>query len=215
MRVMAIAFAAAACAAGASAAFTPPWFCHGIDCPVFVAERNISVGNTTLEVRTYQAKQQWTSTVVANTDLTTADDEAFHKLFDYISGSNVREEKVAMTSPVRTFVQGLHTTNFTVSFYVPYTLQPVLTPGTQGAPKPTDPTVFSAEDTEALTVAVVPFPGFANDKEIIGYAAALSGMLAQAGVEFDQENWYFSAYDPPFRLANRHNEVWIQLKNYN
>jgi len=33
--------------------------------------------------------------------------------------------------------------------------------------------------------------------------------LDAQGVEFDDTHFFFAGYDPPFRLRDRHNEVWV------
>jgi hypothetical protein len=101
------------------------------------------------------------------------------------------------------------TTNFTVSFYVPYAYQPPH----DGPPQPSDASVH-LQTLEKMTVAVTSFGGHAEQSVVIAKAAELSQLLSGSGLKFDEENWYFAGYDDPFRLTNRHNEIWIKLIDY-
>jgi len=190
-----------------------PWFCHDLDCPKFTNPQNMTIDGKTVEIRNYEASL-WSSTVVLNTDLQDAEHDGFEKNFDYITGENSAKTDINMTSPVTTYIQPAQgpycSTNFTVSFYVPYAFQPPNSP----PPKPTDPTV-SLVEYPAMTVAVLSFEGFGEQDVVIAEAAELSKLLGQSGLTYDQENWFQAGYDPPFRVSGRHNEVWIQVYDTN
>eukprot|EP01063_Lacrimia_lanifica_P026214 TRINITY_DN3494_c0_g1_i1.p1 TRINITY_DN3494_c0_g1~~TRINITY_DN3494_c0_g1_i1.p1 ORF type:complete len:216 (+),score=68.87 TRINITY_DN3494_c0_g1_i1:61-708(+) len=212
-RVVGLLVLAAAARAGS------PWFCHGLDCPVYTQGKNLTTASgDPIEVRRYAAGQQWTSTLVKNVQITEAGKEGFHKLFDYISGDNAQKAAVPMTAPVRTYVQPAQgpfcATNFTVSFYVPFAYQPALNASAAVVPAPAAADVATTTDAKAVTVAVRSFAGFADDANTVQEAAGLAEALVGAGVKFDEANWYFAAYDSPYRLKGRHNEVWIQLYDY-
>jgi len=36
--------------------------------------------------------------------------------------------------------------------------------------------------------------------------------LEAEGKEYDDSHFFFAGYDPPFRLTNRHNEIWAIAK---
>lgn len=177
-----------------------PWFCHDLDCPTY------KVLETTdeYEVRVYD-KAAWVSTVVPDVTYITAVSRGFMRLFHYIGGDNEDNVKIPMTAPVRTRIepgQGPYcTTNFTVSFFVPFDNQ-------GNPPVPSNPDVF-VETTSSLKVYVASFPGFARDDEITMRAATLHMLLEKDGIEVEEGHYYFAGYDAPFRLFNRHNEVWL------
>lgn len=79
-------------------------------------------------------------------------------------------------------------------------------------PEPTDPMVYLNE-IKSMTVGVISFDGFGEDDVVISKASELNKLLAQTGLYYDRNNWFFAGYDPPFRVNNRHNEVWIQIYN--
>jgi len=189
-----------------------PWFCHGIDCPAFTQQN--ATASSALETRAY-GKNLWTSTDVYGVSLEDAMDTGFGRLFAYISGANVGGVSVEMTAPVLTKVlpgAGPNcNTTFTVSFFVPFAFQTAL-----GPPAPTDPLVYTST-IEPMNVAVAEFGGFAKDKEFIAKAALLTQQVEADPVQKEdpastaEGSWYAVGYDPPFRLSNRHNEVWIKL----
>jgi hypothetical protein len=64
-------------------------------------------------------------------------------------------------------------------------------------------------------VAIQPFGGFESDKVVIAEAAALELEVENSpSLESDAsygEEWFVAGYDPPFRLTNRHNEIWLPV----
>jgi len=163
----------------------------------------------TVEIRKYESAM-WSSTVIANTDLKDAEQTGFQRNFKYITGANSAKSDIDMTSPVTNYIQPAQgpycTTNFTVSFYVPYAYQPPHDP----PPQPSDPTVH-LRTLKEMTVAVSSFGGHAEQNVVIAKAEELSKLLAGSGLKYDEENWFFAGYDDPFRITNRHNEIWIEL----
>jgi len=183
-----------------------PWFCHGLDCPAFT---NVT-STEGLELRVYET-YLWSSTQIQGTSLDDATTEGFNRLFAYISGDNEAGQKIDMTSPVLVkTVPGSGpncVSTFTVSFFVPFTYQTSV-----GPPKPTSSLVY-IETIPSMEVAVNEFGGFAEQKTIIAQAAVEQAAVSNSSqvVNADGENWWYAGYDPPFRLTNRHNEVWIQV----
>jgi len=183
-----------------------PWFCHDLNCPQFTQTTNGG-----LEIRAY-GDNLWSSTIVNGTSLDDAMTTGFNRLFDYISGANEAKQKIDMTAPVlvkTTPGAGPNcASSFKVSFFVPFALQtPPATP-----PKPTSSDVF-IESIPAMTVAVAEFSGFAQQKTIIAKAAEEEALVNNSTVvvKADGEAWWYAGYDPPFRLTNRHNEVFIPV----
>lgn len=202
--VIAVLLMAASASVKAEAA---PWFCHGLDCPEFT---NSSVDS--IEVREY-GSALWSSTQVLGVDLDDAVSTGFDRLFDYISGANEAEKAIDMTAPVLVKVEpgaGPNcNTTFTISFFVPFEYQPPNSP----PPAPTSTDVFT-QTIDAQKVAVKSFGGMSKGNVIITEAAALENEVNKAAdlTEADGESWWFAGYDPPFRLSDRHNEVWINVQ---
>mmetsp|Transcript_1440 Transcript_1440/g.3082 ORF Transcript_1440/g.3082 Transcript_1440/m.3082 type:complete len:223 (+) Transcript_1440:97-765(+) len=181
------------------------WFCHGIDCPNF---SNSTIDG--IEVRFYESSL-WASTSVSSNSLSYAEGIGFNRLFGYISGENEAKKAIDMTAPVLVKVTPGEGPNcnstFIVSFFTPFLYQSGPPP-----PAPTSPLVF-LETMSALTVAVSEFGGFQNQQVVLAKAAALEvGVGASSGLDRNEsfgESWFLAGYDPPFRLTNRHNEIWL------
>jgi hypothetical protein len=183
------------------AAWERPWYCHDLDCPKF------KVLNTTdqYEVRVYESGQ-WVSTHVESYLYAAAVTQGFQRLFKYISGANQANEKIAMTAPVATLIEPgdgpFCKSNFTVSFFVPYSLQ-------GKAPQPTNPDVY-LQTVPSATMYVLQSGGFVVDDTSLAHKAAdLSETLKGEGVAVNEDMFFSASYDPPFRLQHRHNEVWV------
>merc|ERR1711916_94455 len=165
--------------------FKAPWFCHGIDCPVFkVLNANNETTASLWEEREYPS-QEWTETYVSGMDLDKAERAGFMRLFNYISPGE---------GP---FCED----HYNISFYVPYSLQ-------GKAPEPTSPDVYSVMKP-AMRVFVTSFGGYETYAKLQEAASGLAQKLQAHGERFDSEHFYFAGYDSPFRVIDRHNEVWF------
>ena len=191
-----------------AAAEDAPWFCHGLNCPAFTQV----VSPEGVELRTYQGNL-WASTLIEGTSLDAATSTGFSRLFDYISGANAGSTKIDMTAPVAVKVfpgSGPNcVSTFKVSFFVPFVYQPPAA----GPPAPTSADVF-IETIPAMEVAVSEYSGFTSETVTIPKAAELASQVQNSSslALADEESWWFAGYDPPYRLTNRHNEVWISVK---
>lgn len=179
-----------------------PWFCHKIDCPQFTVDKN----TTSYQIRTYNSSQWMTTTFANDPNYDASVQKGFMKLFSYISGANVKKQKIPMTAPV---ISLINTTgepgpfcaaSITVGFFLPV-----------GGPAPTDPSL-AAFTLKSATFAVGSYGGYASNKTIIQSGAALAHALSTDKVAFNDEIVFAASYDAPYRFLNRHNEVWFQLK---
>ena len=175
-----------------------PSFCHGLDCPKYTVTGKVSQ----YEIRQYEPSK-WVGTTIKGDSYTQATDQAFHKLFDYISGANQQKEKIPMAVPVATKVVPLQNDmfNFTVFFFVPFAYQ-------ANTAIPTDPTL-SIVTLPALTAYVDSFGGFESDKDLKEHTEKMKSSLTAAGVQYVQEFSFTADYDSPFKIIGRHNEVWL------
>ncbi|XP_072015637.1 heme-binding protein 2-like [Amphiura filiformis] len=177
-----------------------PKFCNGLDCPEFTVLKQTDE----YDIRAYE-QSAWVSTEILGMDFDKAGEEAFGRLFAYISGANEAKEKVPMTAPVITrVIPGAGPaceSNFTISFFVPFKFQ-------SNTPKPTADNVFlsSIEKHEAY---VRSFPGYANQDKYLKEAEALGQALLNTTTPYRQDFFYTAGYDAPFKPFNRHNEVWF------
>ena len=94
---------AAAAAADRVQSWSPPWFCHNLDCPKFEVQSK----EEAFEVRQYAAAT-WVSTDVEAYAYALAANTGFKRLFQYIDGANHDAVKIPMTAPVRTRIRCAH-----------------------------------------------------------------------------------------------------------
>eukprot|EP00878_Enallax_costatus_P025074 GHUV01026795.1.p2 GENE.GHUV01026795.1~~GHUV01026795.1.p2 ORF type:complete len:258 (-),score=42.49 GHUV01026795.1:1099-1758(-) len=181
---------------------TKPWFCHDLDCPKYKLLKNLT--DIDIEYRSYQPGK-WASTVVTGVKYEKAVATGFWRLFKYISGNNEPQQKIEMTAPVVVrvipsqgpFCEG----NFTISFFVPFAFQ-------ANPPKPSQEEVF-IQDFPGMDVYVRSFGGWATGSKYIDAAADATKALEAAGYAVNTDHFFTAGYDSPFRLTNRHNEVWL------
>lgn len=181
------------CLAGVSA-WQAPWFCHGDDCPEF----SVLDTNEDFEERFYKASH-WITSDVASTDKEEAT-KALWKLYHYTKGENEENANVDLPWPAIFLVEEEgDEKHVSVSWPVP--------PGTH-LPKPNDPTIRETH-LPAGTVYVRSFSGMASEADGYANVDKLKASLKAAGKSFNPDRFVAAGYDPPVRLINRHNEVWV------
>ncbi|NXT59308.1 HEBP2 protein, partial [Pluvianellus socialis] len=113
------------------------------------------------------------------------------------------EMKIDMTVPVTCLVKS-GCTDFKISFFVPFKHQ-------DSPPQPTNADVF-IEERKAAAIFVRSFGGFASPEKYAEEAEVLARILRNRGQPFHEDFFYTAGYDSPFKLFNRHNEVWYFKK---
>jgi len=149
-----------------------------------------------------------------------ASNTGFRRLFNYISGDNSNQEKIAMTAPViqadekakgvkidmTAPVQQKQTDN---EWQIAFVLPDNFTMDT--APIPSDPTI-KLRQVEPRTMAVLRFSGRWSDKNIRKHEDLLLTQLAAMDLRLIGET-KFAAYNAPFALPfMRRNEVMIEVQ---
>lgn len=160
------------------------------------------------EERLYPARK-WACTQAKGIEQTALVSPMFRTLFNYISGKNVPNIRIDMTSPVTTYVEpGPGPTcesTFTMAFLIPEEHQ-------EDPPAPPDNTIF-IEDRPEMRVLTRRYGGYTSDEIIIKEAKGLAEAIkknGEEGVNFEQ--YYTAGYDPPFKLFGRRNEIWFVKK---
>ncbi|XP_072265060.1 heme-binding protein 2 [Pyxicephalus adspersus] len=180
-------------------------FSSGIENPKWKA---LETQSEDYELRQYEPAK-WVSTEVSSVkEWDNAVSTGFMRLFSYIQGNNEKKVKVEMTAPVTTYIQPgagpACESTVTVSFFIPSENQ-------NDPPTPSDSNVFITERPE-ITVYVRSFGGFTNAAKNQEQIEQLSECLKRDGKDFDTNVFYTAGYDSPFKLLNRHNEVWLIAK---
>ena len=176
-----------------------PSFCHDQDCPKYTT---VSVSKEGYETRQY-SPSKWVGTTSTGTSYSVEVGKAFRKLFAYIEGANREGTKVPMAVPVASKIVPLGTgqSNFTTLFFVPFDYQ-------ASTPIPTDPTVAIVE-LPAITAYVKSFGGFMHDEQVKENIEKLRLGLDKDGLTYITDFYFVADYDSPYRLIDRHNEVWL------
>ena len=147
--------------------------------------------------------------------------QAFMKLFDYISGENISNQKVEMTAPVfmseeqgkgtkipmtaPVFMDNQNEKESLMSFVMPqeFTMQ--------NTPKPIDPEL-QLNQLKDYKVAVVRFSGLLSKSNISKHKEILDNWITSQG--YNKTGTYKTAgYNPPFTIPLfRRNEVLIPIE---
>lgn len=178
-----------------------PSFCHGLECPGYGI---LGYLNST-EIRRYDAST-WVSTNISDVSYDKALNVMFWRLFKYISGANKDGVKIEMTAPVKVRLipsQGpFCESKFVMSFFVSNSFQ-----GKPPAPTSEDVYIDHVPET---TYFVTSFGGFARESKVVRHATELVEGLEDAGYKFNKHHFFSAGYDSPFRLTDRHNEIWVE-----
>ena len=166
-----------------------------IEKPAYTVEKELS---PRIEIR------QYASMVVAKTNLPGAsfDDygsQGFRNVASYIFGNNQQQQKIAMTSPV-IMEQGQEASMY---FVMPKQY------AKSDLPQPNSSRVEITE-VQPKRLAVIRFGGWANDRRIAKYQALLKATLEKENIPF-KEPFLFMAYNAPWDIIARRNEVAVEL----
>ncbi len=188
-------------------------------------------GNSGVDIAPYKLLEQdgaieirhYERLVLVTTDMTGGMDEgqneAFQRLFKYISGENEPNREIAMTAPVimqnqdagqniamtaPVFV-GNEGKNQTMSFVLPAQYN------FETAPRPLNPLVHLKNITD-YTVAAIRFSGFLNEKNIQNNRNLLKDWLEQSPYQ-ETGPYQAAGYNPPWTIPFfRRNEVLIPVE---
>lgn len=191
------------------------WLTPGVAMAVEQPEYEVVASHGDFEVRRYAAM------ILAETrvesDFERAGNEAFQRLFAYISGDNAVQSKIAMTAPVvqeplaekidmtAPVLQARDTSGWSVAFVLPAQYS------WETAPQPTDPRV-TLRLLPARTVAAVRFSGTWDEERFTTKEKELRALLADRGLTTIGEAVY-ARYNPPFiPWFMRRNEVMIPVE---
>jgi hypothetical protein len=169
-----------------------------IEKPAYTVEKELG---RRIEIRLYAAM------VIAKTNLPGAsfDDygsQGFRNVASYIFGNNQQQQKIAMTSPV-IMEQGQDACMY---FVMPKQY------AKSDLPQPNSSRIEITE-VQPKRLAVIRFGGWANDRRIAKYQALLKATLEKENIPF-KESFLFMAYNAPWDIIARRNEVALELSTY-
>jgi len=180
------------------------------------AEYTVAKQQDEFEIREYS--ESIVAEVVVKGDFKGAANNAFRKLFKYISGDNTRQSKIAMTAPVSQSEQseniamtapvGQQATGnaWLVSFMMPagYTMETI--------PVPTDPDV-KLRQIPAYRAATIEYSGTWSEKNYQKHLVRLQNWADEENLIVDGEP-VWARYNAPFTpWFMRRNEILISVEN--
>ena len=183
------------------------------------AAYTVVVADDDFEIRDYEPMTIVETTVDGEFD--NAGNEAFRRLFAYISGDNVANSKIAMTAPVIADPAGTNSgqdiamttpvlreynrKGWRYMFVLPADFS------LQTAPTPLDENVRLAE-IPGKKVAVIRYSGFWSEESMLEKTSELNGWIAENALTSASEpRW--AGYNPPWTIPFlRRNEVMIDVQ---
>lgn len=143
------------------------------------------------------------------------DNQAFRKLFKYITGFNVSKNKIPMTVPVfQSAGQSIKMTAPVLTDSRPHiTTMAFVMPAHftfENTPIPQDKSLEVIQNPERK-VAVLRFGWYPSEKRALLYMQKLHNLLIQDGIPFTSTK--IARYNPPFAFPLlMRNEIWAELK---
>lgn len=171
----------------------------GAECVDYVVIAN----NSEYEERQYPPTV-WVSTSMKGSSLVDAMIRMYRKLFYYFDERNVKGLFINTTTPVRTRITpciGTCRPTFTMSFLIPSSLK-------DDPPLPTDQDLY-CEREPAKRYVVRKFGGYPSETNWIDQAYKLSILLKKEDI-VDTSHYFLAVYDPPLKIFNRRNEIWME-----
>ena len=131
------------------------------------------------------------------------------RLFQYIQGNNEEGMKIKMTVPVTMLMRpgkepgSVSPKTRTMSFFIPFKHQ-------EDAPAPSASDVQLSID-EPFCAYVKVYGGWSSVSKVQENYKSLVAALKRDGLgdDFHTDVIYSAAYDEPFKVSNRHNELWL------
>ena len=175
-----------------------------------------SAKNENIELRQYD------TLIVVTSEMDFEKNEAFFKLFDYISGNNERNSTVAMTAPVL-MSKAREDSGLKISMTAPVLMEnkekggsmSFVLPSTftlETTPLPKDPSL-NIEELKNPKFATIRFTGLINSSNIEKHRALLELWIEREGYKIAGD-YKVAGYNPPFTIPFlRRNEVLIPVND--
>lgn len=152
------------------------------------------------------------ATVTVDGDFDAAGSQAFRPLFDFISGANAGEEKIAMTAPVLQQASDPQSSGQTDGWAISFVMPDKHNVESLPAPRSAD--IRISQQPGGLMAAVTYRGGWSRAKYLENEQRLLNGLQNSTLAACGTPRW--ARYDPPFMpWFLRKNEILIPLCNVN
>uniref|UniRef100_A0A5B7BF28 Putative heme-binding protein 2 n=1 Tax=Davidia involucrata TaxID=16924 RepID=A0A5B7BF28_DAVIN len=183
--------------------------CNAIESPQY----RVVHSESDLEIRLYR-ESSWVSALVRGaTSFEKSTKDGFHRLYQYIHGSNLNSSRFMMTTPILTSITPSENgSDYFVRFYLSSKYE-------GGPPQPYPELNLLFDKWTSHCVAVRKFSGFAKDdnisKEIEALVTSLDKILTGKTANMKDKNSYTIAqYNASSHLSGRLNEVWMNVSGF-
>ena len=127
----------------------------------------------------------------------------FSKLFQYISGNNEKNEKIAMTTPV---YMSRKAEKITMEFVLPSKYSE------KNMVPPNDKDIVLYRSMPGYYASIT-FGGYASVKKVNYYYGLLLNKIEESKLKVIGEGPISLSYNSPYKVFNRRNEVLIQIED--
>ncbi|KAF5741085.1 hypothetical protein HS088_TW10G00080 [Tripterygium wilfordii] len=162
------------------------------------------------EIRLYM-ESSWMSAPVQGTSFEKFTKQGFHRLYQYLHGTNLNSTQLPFTAPVLTSITApIQGTLYLVKFYMS---------GKNTSPQPNQELDLELEKWRPQCVAVRKFSGFAKDDNINEEKEALvSSLNKQYSTGKNRlgndDSFSVAQYNASHHLSGRLNEVWMPVQDF-
>ncbi|XAR48092.1 hypothetical protein NMG60_11030804, partial [Bertholletia excelsa] len=173
------------------------------DSPPYTVVRSVA----DVEIRLYKDCSWMSALVRGGSSFEKATKDGFHRLYQYLNGSNLNSSRLPMTAPVLTTIPTppVEDPNYVVRLYLPARSD-------EAPPQPLPELNLAMETWGRRCMAARKFSGFAKDENINReIEALLAGLDKISGAVKIAKSYTIAQYSGPFRLSGRMNEVWVDL----
>lgn len=126
----------------------------------------------------------------------------FMKLFQYISGQNDKNEKMAMTTPVHMKNEN---NKSTMEFVLPskYSLDNIANPNDKN---------IKIYNSKPIYYAAITYGGYSNSEKVKKNHSTLLNKLKAEGFKTINDKPIVLSYNSPYKFFNRRNEVLVEVE---
>ncbi|KAF3431221.1 hypothetical protein FNV43_RR25951 [Rhamnella rubrinervis] len=177
---------------------------HVIESPQYI----VVLTQSDFEVRLYRESSWMSALVRGTTSFEGSTKDGFHRLYEYIHGTNLNSSLIPMSAPVLTTITSSSPSEYCVRLY--------LSGKYERPPQPSPELNLQLDQWQNRCIAVRKFYGFAKDDNVSMEFEALLNSLnkyldGHTSIVEDKSSYTIAQYNASHHLTGRLNEVWISV----